>query len=1382
MLPKAIPSARIARFAYQSEWLGRDAIQQRLPLVSDQLLSSLLAHRKSCPKRPLLFIGHCFGGIVVQKAIIIARLHNSDYGGISDAISGVVLLGTPMRGSNSQSKAAMLASVASAMKFGEKSSLLRCIEKDSEMLKDILHDFTRLVNVQNIQLVCFFEQFKSDIAKPVRPKSMKWLSHKEIIVDEESGCVDGYPKYGLAADHFTMHRYNGPDDGDYCLVKNELSRLADAALIRKPTGAEPDLPDEKQEKAILSARDQACLNSIFITDAKEDMVSIETNTDRLMKDSNRWLFEHPSWVKWLSQKDQDVLWVHGDPGKGKTFISISAVRHLEQQKLLQDCAPRNLLLYFFCDNKDDRRNDALSIMRGLLHQLFSRRPDLCFLLRAEVEKRKEHLLASPTAIRTLWSIFNDATTREYIDNVYIIIDGLDESGSDSVVGLLSLITSYSSDDHSAYESASGNEESSSIKWMFTSRNETHIRELLNDTRDIDLEDNAAAIASSVSQYITSRVEYLRKTKRYPESLAEEVRDTLTQKAEGTFLWVALACRELSKPKVRSLNTRTVLTQLPSGLDHLYTRILDQILSANDDDLAEHARTILRSMALAFRPLDVQEIVVVARLELQGFEAEEAFQMMMEYMELCSSIVSMRNDTAHFVHKSAQTYVLTRQDIVYEDVDSNHADMAMACFEHISDDSAFLDDSSENASVSSAAETYGGLTWLVKVLVNERGVEQMALKDSLGNDALHWAAAQGWIDTLDYLLDNKADVTATNSAGLTALCLASEKGNLPVVKSLIQAGADVNFFDVLGSTLLHKVATNGHVDILRYLLESGADVDARDHLRWTPIQRACSSGDLPIVKILREKGANMTQIDREGMSLLHYAAAQGHTGVATYLIRNGVSVDATCYEQWTPLHEASWAGEDSTVSYLLRHGASIRPRTQEGHTALHQAAWNGHLSIVKRLLKAGADVHQLCHEGETALHQAAWQDHEDIAQILLDAGSKPSYENIWGKTPIDHAESNGSEATLARLRKHILTSQPGGPRLETLTLTSVPPEETLTFETVHKNHLDPTVALDPAIARAIPGAPVRVHAHHHGHAGFSVPLKIKVEYNDGSIRHIFCKGYGNAAMFSSEFFSLESMNDAMRLICPRPLFHGPMQDTDDFFLLTEFLETDPLVQRPGSGMSMASKLAIMHSQPVIMPKGYDKPMFGFPVQTFCGSTPQDNTFTASWADFFARRRVAKIASICEERHGADEELQMWITRTIETTIPALLRDDHLGGDEGIRPSIVHGDLWMGNRAKGQFEAWDGIEDICFDPSCTFAHNEYDFAIMRLFGGFMAGFWAQYHAVKPKTEPVAEYEDRISLYSVYHIMNHYALHAGGWKDDAIEVMETLWNKYQGPEGRD
>lgn len=46
MLPAALPNSRILRFGYESQWLGKDAIQQRLSSVAEQLLRGLMETRK----------------------------------------------------------------------------------------------------------------------------------------------------------------------------------------------------------------------------------------------------------------------------------------------------------------------------------------------------------------------------------------------------------------------------------------------------------------------------------------------------------------------------------------------------------------------------------------------------------------------------------------------------------------------------------------------------------------------------------------------------------------------------------------------------------------------------------------------------------------------------------------------------------------------------------------------------------------------------------------------------------------------------------------------------------------------------------------------------------------------------------------------------------------------------------------------------------------------------------------------------------------------------------------------------------------------------------------------------------------------------------------
>lgn len=184
---------------------------------------------------------------------------------------------------------------------------------------------------------------------------------------------------------------------------------------------------------------------------------------------------------------------------------------------------------------------------------------------------------------------------------------------------------------------------------------------------------------------------------------------------------------------------------------------------------------------------------------------------------------------------------------------------------------------------------------------------------------------------------------------------------------------------------------------------------------------------------------------------------------------------------------------------------------------------------------------------------------------------------------------------------------------------------------------------------------------------------------------------------------------------------------------------------GTGLSLAAKLARLHTTPAPAPRGPGggRPMFGFPVPTCCGSTRQDNSWSESWAEFYAERRLRAILREGQRQNGPDEELAAAVEKVAGTVVPRLLGDDHL---RGVVPVVVHGDLWSGNHGRGRFGGRGAAEEVVFDPSCVYGHSEYELGIMRMFGGFGSSFWQEYQRLVPKAEPKEEWEDRIALYEL------------------------------------
>lgn len=240
----------------------------------------------------------------------------------------------------------------------------------------------------------------------------------------------------------------------------------------------------------------------------------------------------------------------------------------------------------------------------------------------------------------------------------------------------------------------------------------------------------------------------------------------------------------------------------------------------------------------------------------------------------------------------------------------------------------------------------------------------------------------------------------------------------------------------------------------------------------------------------------------------------------------------------------------------------------------------------------------------------------------------------------------------------------------------------------------------------------------------------------------------------EHASLKAIYSALPNFCPQPLGKGTFQSSPSTsFLVTEFMELSTSASPLLSGFfetfsprrGLAQKLATLHQSPAPIPEGFTKPQFGFPVTTCCGDTPQDNSFKESWAEFYSENRLRFILGRCEASQGPDPTLRNLIQATINTVVPKLIGDDHLNKGEKITPVLVHGDLWCGNAGRARI-AGRPVEDVIFDPSAFYAHSEYELAIMSIFGGFSKAFFAEYHKLCPKTEPIEEYDDRISLYEM------------------------------------
>ncbi|KAK2771406.1 heterokaryon incompatibility protein [Colletotrichum kahawae] len=242
-------------------------------------------------------------------------------------------------------------------------------------------------------------------------------------------------------------------------------------------------------------------------------------------------------------------------------------------------------------------------------------------------------------------IFKDMLCDSKLQGVLLLIDALDEC-STGLNQLLDLITETS--------------QLTSAKWLVSSRNWWQIEEqLCTVAQRLSLEVNASSVSTAVDSYIMVKVSRLSKLKGYKDDTASKVRQYLLSHAGGTFLWVALVCRELENTHRRKALQK--IESFPTGLDAFYKRMMHQINGGED---AELCRQILALVATTYRPLSLAESTILIE-ECHGLADD--LESLQDTISLCGSFLTIRKDIVYFVHQSAKDFLLSKEYTAFNQI-------------------------------------------------------------------------------------------------------------------------------------------------------------------------------------------------------------------------------------------------------------------------------------------------------------------------------------------------------------------------------------------------------------------------------------------------------------------------------------------------------------------------------------------------------------------------------------------------------------------------------------------------------------------------------------------------------------------------------------------
>ncbi|KAM5359278.1 hypothetical protein ACJA88_015171 [Fusarium oxysporum] len=675
-LPKDVPNIRVLLYGYDTVLPG-SLSKQSIEDLGGALLEQVVAFRArdGTSHRPIIFIGHSLGGLLIKEALVRARRRPScANSNLSKASYGLLFFGVPNLGlRNDQLRTLVRGQPNEALIH----DLL--VDNDSEpstFLKRLADQFSESCK-GHYRVVTFFERMRSPTLEQL-DKAGQWrkTGPPSLLVTEKSTTSTGLvamadeDNIALNTDHSGLVKYDSRNQGDYTIVRERLMRLvAEAKQEVAKRFAEHNLYQPQSETT------QACLRSL----AFEDMDGRPNEIGEAADGTCKWLLKHNTLIQWTRQH-RGLLWITGKPGSGKSTMMKYALHELPAL-----CgADTQAFAFFFHGRGYELQRTPLGLFRSLLHQLLSRVPGALRDLVDDFDAKRKSM--GEPGEKWQWHL---QSLQKYLGSallrilkrfpVILFIDALDECGQQSALELIEYLKRTLSrlppDD-------------SQFRICFSCRHYPIL--VLDDGLTITLEsENAQDIGIFVEAHFCIN---------HPDA---DVGGLIVQRAQGVFMWARLVLNRvllLVHDGEPATEIMAEIARIPQELNSLY----DELIKA-----AKHRSATLKLVqwiCFSTRPLTTDELQWAlavdpdcARRSLDECQASDDFipndkinrRIKTLSCGLAEMVPSKDSRIVQFIHQSVEDFLvegglwaLDKATPARDVVPAAHCRLSRACLQYI----------------------------------------------------------------------------------------------------------------------------------------------------------------------------------------------------------------------------------------------------------------------------------------------------------------------------------------------------------------------------------------------------------------------------------------------------------------------------------------------------------------------------------------------------------------------------------------------------------------------------------------------------------------------------------------------------------------------------